>query len=681
MHDPLHWQGSSADVPATGAAEEVPAAFTAWARDVLGTETPFLDYSPAVLRRLQPNPLSTPDCLAVTARASTAAQWETPLRANPWDADLAHALAVLWFWWAVHDLGERSRWLLLAGAQGLTPDPTAPRAELAAAAGCQDPAPATPEYRQLWENFAVFAAMALANPGFWQAADGLSRQESLRHRDHLARQVCHWLETLPPSAVRHTFGRTIAAMDILAAEGARARALFTDERLLALDMVALDWRRGTAVVTSGKAGLQHLGLIDEVRRLADRQLLTIPESKPLARLRWALSPYYVVLHLFDSGLHSAALQAIEELPAAVRHSPDVRHLEAQCQCCLAVQALAAGDETTGLRRAAAALALCDEDATRRPIERDLSSICIKCAEKAAARSQDAGIACLENAIRLTALRPLEPLLGTWLAKRAVERLQAAERQMLRSTAGGDDQLQAMRQAIADLERGLALGAGETQFRPACDHARQLLQEAEWGFLGLSRRWQRQLVAAYSAARQGEWDKAVDILRRVLEGERAHRSNTILRHKLAEYLYRRAEHHASVCASVLRLDGHTAAAGRATPIPEAEMGTLLQRALADLAEAVTLDAGLTLKAQTLESRLREWQRGGALRQTLSLRYQPPASLSREDHRIGKAIHLWFQIILTLSLIGVPLVILLRGMSVWALILVPLFIAAAVTWRKH
>lgn len=681
MRDPLHWLvpgDRSGDVPDGSA----PSSLTAWAQEVLTGDCTVLDYQAGTLRQLVPSPFTQSGCLELRARETTAAEWERTLGVA-FDPAVAQALTVLWFWWGVHELGQRAHWLRLAADQGRFPDPASSRASLAAAAGLTLESRAHPEFRDLWQNAAIFAAMFVANPAFGLTDVGASRQVARRGREHDARMLGYWFEMLPAAAMRVLLGQTAewarGAADAMAGEGLRARSIFAEERTLAADMVTVDCRSKTHLVTCGKLGLLRLALAEDVRRMVEKQLQVTPESKPLDRLRWALSPYHTILHLIDSGLHVPALQAIEELPGGQRRLPDVCDLESRCRAALASQTMAGGDAESSLEHAAKAMSLCTDQAQRRALDHAVGALCLKHAEQLAQQGPDLAISFLERASRLTGIRALDPALGRLLAARGLERLRQGERRLVRSTGKPEDKIHTLRQAMAEVERGMLLGAERAVYEPPLERAVQFLEEAEWGFLGLSERWQRQLVDAYTAGRHGHFDKAIAILRRILDTDHAELSNSVLRRKLAEYLFQRADSQAAMCAGVLGLDGGRAtASGRRLPGAE-DVGSLLTAALQDLAEAVRLDGLMARKAQKLESRIRDWLRRGVLSRTMVLPCGDMAPALVPATSGGCAVQQWFRGLSLMSLCAVLAVIVCSGASWWICVVVPLLLAVVLVYR--
>ncbi|OGV66188.1 MAG: hypothetical protein A3K19_19430 [Lentisphaerae bacterium RIFOXYB12_FULL_65_16] len=599
----------------------------------------FFYYDDAILRRLDPNPLETPAALAVPNRAETAARWTAQLRAGFPAPGLAHTVGLLWYWWAVHQEWRlMSMWRQIAIKDGVPEMPLSPRdllLQLATIEG-RDCKPGTdtcrfercpwqrdcihsaPPVREMWWNSIGCWGHVLATEGFWMDRCSVNRAQARRlctqAQDHLfawfrapAQRFADpgfWLGTntdgsaaqgasaaAPPSGetgvAEPPFAVPAAALAELEALYASVGEAADREFTLALDMTAAGLALNGHRVSCGKLLLSQLGLLERVRSAVEAEFRRHPESLPLSRVRTRLSPYGTIAALVDNGRGQEAMEALAALPPTEQQTPEIRGLRAKARSVLACASLRDGEWQQGLKACEEALADSPTDDTRRQIATEIVGVCTDCAQAMSVSSLDSAIQFLRRAARVVPGPAIELALGRFLAQRGLRRLGQIEADIRQGgMPPGKQTTDVLEESIADLQE--AVRVGFTEYQEHVARGRRLLREAELGFLGLPRKMQQMLGNAYIAMEKGNWDRAVDLLRKVLAKLSKPSADPVRRH-LAEVLSRRGEKRAEQGIRLLGLrDDLSRFFAIAPDDSRREAMVELELALADFAEATGID---------------------------------------------------------------------------------------------
>lgn len=179
-------------------------------------------YPPAALEKLAPSLPEHPAALDRANRARTALEWETRSKQEFPTLGFLHSLAVLWYWWAVHE-EQRMLALLEAAvergavpkngleranllrqvrkAEGVTCNPErgaeCTRSDCPWRADCISPAPPFPE---MWMQVIAYWSALAASPAFWSGLTGVGAEDAAALKKQL---VSSLRDTLMDLATRY----------------------------------------------------------------------------------------------------------------------------------------------------------------------------------------------------------------------------------------------------------------------------------------------------------------------------------------------------------------------------------------------------------------------------------------------------------------------------------------------
>jgi tetratricopeptide (TPR) repeat protein len=488
-------------------------------------------YEPASMSGLSPAWGKDGASLAVGARLRTGESWTAQLRSRFPDLDAIHSLAVLWYWWAIHE-GERFTALADALARNGTPagTETSKQALIAAAVrtdekacgspgegGCSDPSClwyadcsyVSPDLPDLWERAIAYWAALLASSTFWSSRLGLSSEDQKGACETFENTIKERL-----SGLRSRFAR--AGAPGLAGRLAQIDIAFSVELQTARTMV----RAGDGLLGPGSSGLgcgklllKELGLLERTRERLDEQLQTDSANQRLQDLETNLSPHANIAQLVAKERWDEALTQIEQLPESDRSTAEVTRFKARALIGKGKQQAGAGDLPAALKTWKAALAVAPDD-LRSETTDAVVEVCMRKAQALDNRPDDA-IAVLEGGLKLIKNRKLELRLGEILSERAVRTFNEVQ---LRVKSQGDKvldkDLAEVRKALAALERAAKLGYD--QATKHLETAREVIAGLEMmKAIGAGAEWSTAMKAANDAAGRDDWDTTVNHLRTAL----------------------------------------------------------------------------------------------------------------------------------------------------------------------
>jgi hypothetical protein len=453
-----------------------------------------LRYDTDSLRALTPSPLDDPGILQFPAREATAAAWEKQLRASYPDYRTVHSLAVLWYWWALHESDPATHPARTCDA-GNPPDPLA-----------------------LWAAAAACWAMLAASDEFWAARPRVSQDLAAKLAERMEQLLRDRFDSLAMEHAGHEG----------AAEAERYRSLdltFTTELRTARALADSGIRVRGSPVCSGPVLLEQLGLRDEVAHELDAALARAPGETGLRRARDALSPYGQISALLEERQAGKALDQITALPLQVRGTDEVAWLEARALITLGSQYHELGRIDDAINHWAQALRAAPGQEQR---ETAREAIVNAARERAAAlpeEDNDQAIALLEKSHEITADPALRSILAERLVRRGITAIKhAAEAPRRRPPARkpARDRYQRTEQAagaapvtetvIKELERGMndlerAAELGSARAAGQLEPARGVIAQI---------RVKDVTDAAIRAAKRADWDTAVARLRSAVQ---------------------------------------------------------------------------------------------------------------------------------------------------------------------
>ncbi|MCK5651919.1 MAG: hypothetical protein KAJ42_11095, partial [Gemmatimonadetes bacterium] len=443
-------------------------------------------YDPDTLARLDPDPGRNVASLQLPARKGTADAWEEQLRQSFPDYALAHALAVFWYWWAIHE-AER-----LAGEQ----QPDASRSD--------------PPCDALWENAIAYWAMVITSDDFWAEQDFVAEDIVPEVRSRLA-------ERLPADLQRFAQLHRDAGFDDLGDGYRQLELVLATEVKTARALAEAEYQTSEGTLWCGALMLGRLGLLETIREQVNEDLARNRRDESLLSLSRALSPYFRISALIDRKQPQAALDAIEELAGSQRSSPEVQSLEAGALLDLGRQEESLERIHEALAYWKRALSLDVTDTEKEPIREAVVESSLARAAALQSKRRAEAIKILDAALKLVESEQLERTLAELLTSRGVDTVVKAQEKYEKEGEDGKPKLiKATKRGLKDLERAASLGSARA--REQAEAARGLLAGLEGGGIPVDvpPRVQSLLTEAAEAASREEMGDAVEKLREALE---------------------------------------------------------------------------------------------------------------------------------------------------------------------
>lgn len=473
---------------------DVPRLTRAWQALKNPAERAFLDllrYDDGALAAHAPSPLEDPGLLRPPRRGATAAAWEAHLRENFPDDQMAHSLAVLWYWWAVAE-SDRGRNGHPAGVEAMIWDSSA----------APDDAP---DACTLWERAAAYWAMLIAHPGFWEGRPRVDSDLAGRLAERVEHTISQRLDDI--ATVLQKSGATDEAQRYRTLELA-----FASEVRTARFLAARGFSAGGVPVAAGPLLLARLGLRERVTRALTAAVTRNPDDADLRAARDALSPYGEIAALIAEGRPGEALERIGRLSRRSRSTDTVASLEARALAALGASEADLGKVEDAVGHFAQAM-----EVARRPEDRAAAREAIVAATRQrvatlTGKNDDAAIALLERAHEVSGDDCLGATLAELLTRRAVRTINAAQ------TGPGEPSPRALERALSagvrDLERAEALGSALAAEQLVVARAMHE-QIGSLGDVEIAAR------SANQAAERGDWDGAVASLRKAVTAAGPH----------------------------------------------------------------------------------------------------------------------------------------------------------------
>lgn len=503
-----------------------------------------LHYDDAVCERLVPDPRGA-ESLALANRAATASAWEAQLRRSFPDYAVAHALAVLWYWWAFSEserLAEESR--------------------------------SSSSVRDLWRTAIGYWAMVIAGDDFWESQRILPQE--------ITRNVQHALEERLAADI-HRFAQaggedaeTFRKLELtLKTEIRTARAL-----------ASADIRANRSRLACGAILLERLGLLEKIRAQIEQAIEASPSNGALIATREALSPFSAINALIDSKQYQAALDEIDRLPSSERDSKEVWRLEAQALFERGRQEISLGRYDAALDLWKKALSRAQVEALKRTIHDELVETIHARAAALQSKQQDEAIRLLEKALKVVHSTKLDLTLGEILCTRGIARILEGQKKAERDGKASPEVVESVEKGLHDLERARKLGS--TRAAEQAEIASGILEMLKGGgsrpvASNMPPAVRSLLTQAAAAAEKSEWTTAIDLLRRALR-ETSHGSEAAatIRAHLATMLANRAIGATNTVMGILQKDDKSSSDLKI-------FVTVLDSARKDLREAAELDS--------------------------------------------------------------------------------------------
>lgn len=437
-------------------------------------------YDPRVLARLRPDPGTDPACLELSARTGTAEMWERQLRGSFPDYGVAHALAVLWYWWAL-DASERL-----------------------AAVGALVGAGSTP-FHTLWEGAVAYWAMVRSSDDFWSSQTVVPQG--------IVAEVRHVLsERLTGDLQRFAQHHRNTGQQELADQYRRLELMLATEVKTATALGGAGYRTSSGPLWCGALMLGRLALLDSIREQVGADLAAHPADATLQSLSRALSPHFRIAALIERKEPQAALDAIAALPEGTRRTKDVEELKARAMFLKGRQ-----EESVGQIRAAlehwkegAACAPPGEVADR--IWEAASKAALAAATALHSRDREEAISILELAVSYAPTEMQHRTLAELLTDRGIQTVMKAQKDSEENPSAEEatKRTEAIEKGLADLDRGAELGSARA--REQARAARELLKHHA---LPLPPQVQTLAQQAGEAASRGNLDISIRLLRSAL----------------------------------------------------------------------------------------------------------------------------------------------------------------------
>jgi tetratricopeptide (TPR) repeat protein len=436
-------------------------------------------YDSEVLLKLEPSPALDTTILEIPQRAATAKAWEGQLRKSFPHLAQIHSLAILWYWWAVH---EEAQWALSE------PPPENPRGPYSVT--------------ELWRRAIAYWVMLVATPGFWNArpqvpGDAVEEIQRKIIEERLRRR-------LQDGVKQHKDQPKLAE-----AYHTLELALSTELKT-AQDLALTGIKTRSGAVCCGPIMLTLHGQLTKFRQKIEAALEKTPGDERLRALRDALSPYTQIGVLLEKNRPEQALKAIESLPDEEQSKAEVVHLRlrawyAQGQALAEQERFAEALETWGQ-----ALHLARERNLPVPdgLEAQLAETCHKAALHLQQRDQEGAIALLEKGQALVEDPKIRETLGTLLSKRGVETFNEGQKELVQNRQN-PEALRKLKRGLADLEQAARLGNAEAA-KQAETARTQMAQVVDYD--SLPPEVARLIRKAEEAEAKEDWDSAVTYLR-------------------------------------------------------------------------------------------------------------------------------------------------------------------------
>lgn len=449
------------------------------------TERAALDlfhYIPDWAGRLSPNPVQQPLILDLARRGSTAQAWENQMRSAFPDIAVAHSLAVLWYWWAVHEEDRLN--------------------------GSGKAASAIP-LEQMWRKTIAAWAMVLSNEEFWQVALGVSSDSGSQvSAAIIGRMNSRFQEVAQRHRSNNSAGQVARYQEL---ELALATELRTARQIGAAGI-----RTARGKVICGVLMLQQVELLETVRKQVEAGLQKSPSSENLKKLQTGLSRYASIVMLIDSNKPQAALDALDALPRTEKDAPEAKSIRAQALHALAQQCVSLKDLDRALARWEDALRLQPNTDLRSAI---FSAVVAGCQSQAAAlqhHEPDAAITLLERALKSVDDPKIKLLLADLLTNRAIRRINDAQNKANANGPLPSAEIESeLKKGLADLDRATKLGSKRAADQ--LETARKLCDEFASGSV---------LREAHAAAEREDWDGAIRLLRTALSSLTGESATTV-----------------------------------------------------------------------------------------------------------------------------------------------------------
>ncbi len=498
-------------------------------------------YDPEVLARLRPDPGADPGCLTLDARGATAEDWEAQLRRSFPDYGIAHALAVLWYWWALH-ASDRLATGGAAGAEG------------------------SPSFDVLWESAIAYWAMVVSSDGFWDKHVSVAKEVIPEVRRALS-------ERLPGDLQRLAQQHRDAGQEELADQYRRLELMLATEVKTAKALAGAGYGTSAGPLWCGALMLGRLSLLDSIREQVSADFAASPRDETLQSLTRALSPHFRIAALIERKEPHAALEAIGGLSAGEKRSKEVKELKARALLLKGRQEESLGKIREALRSWKEASACGPPVELAGKIREAASEVALAAATALHSQDRKEAIAILDLAVSFAATEKLNRTLAELLTERGIETVVKAQKEFEKnpSTEGAAKLTKAIEKGLKDLDRGAELGSARA--REQANVARSLLGLSG----GMSPEARSLLEEANQAASRKDLNISIRKLRSALEkvskGSEAH---TQISKMLSAAL---SGHAVSVVNETME---------RAQLIGQQEVAARLQEALKELTEAGSLD---------------------------------------------------------------------------------------------
>jgi len=462
-------------------------------------------YLPEWAGDLVPSVIQQPIVLDVARRGSTAQSWENQLRTGFPDLGAAHSLAVLWYWWALHEEDQ------MVGAKKARAIPA----------------------DQMWQKAIASWSMVLSSEDFWSMTGGIGGETRAQVSSAIIDRLTGRLHE---SAQRYSGNHSA---ELVARYQELEFALSTELRTAKL-VSASGIRMGHKKIGCGVLMLQQVELFESVKGQVAAGIKKSPSSENLKKLGNALSAFASIAVLIDANKPQTALDALDALPRKDQEDAEVRALRARALHTLAQQqaSLSNFDEALEIWERALKLQLTTE--LRASI---ISAIVSSCRTRAAElqRQPDQAIALLDKGQKLSDSPELRLLLAELLTNRGIKAINDAQN---RVKSEGPNQAEKakrdLKKGLDDLGRAAQFGGrrASEQLGAAKDLYEQFCAQVDSGFIFLAPEVAELLAEANHAEGSGDLDRAINLLRQA-ENVGTERSHGIVQKQLAFFLSQRA----------------------------------------------------------------------------------------------------------------------------------------------
>lgn len=468
--------------------------------------------------------------LKLAVRGETDRLWSQRLQEGFPDLPTMHNLAVLWYWWAVH---ETDRYSLLTEAlaqhgvsiyrktvkQGLLEDLAEAEGRDCKPSAGQDGCPdldcpwridcsyESPSIDTLWSQAVAYWAPLLATHTFWcdhlNAEEGAAREARQDLEERLQAYLFDLRRRFEGASATRLANIVGDLEDQLPTELRGARLMARS----ALPLLG----SGTEGVGVGRLLLEAVDQLQPVQRRVKRQQ-RLHATEELEQLQVYLTPHGHIAQLVVAKRWREALEQIEKLSGAEQNRPQVTRLAAEAHLGKGQQEAGLGNTEAALEAWKAALEYASDAALREKIETAVIQTCLERASILENRDPDRAIAILEQGDSLVSSRNLRTRLGALLFHQAVSTYNTVQERINRQGEVTSADVLELEQGLAALEWADALGFGR-----AADQlptAREVLSDARGA--SEARKWSPWLKKANEAAGEDDWDTTIRYLRRALK---------------------------------------------------------------------------------------------------------------------------------------------------------------------